>query len=198
MCSHGYCVQYIDRTLERMPKPKLGTVALACILIGSKFAETRPTSVEDLQCCAPPHTIEDIFAMEAKVLEALDWKLHAMTAHHCVQVIASQLSRKSYGRVMQCAKQLLNIVDSEFSWLCERRSVVALTVVSISLESVGVWHQHLASYMALADELRINRKRVALLELCHARNVPQPLPRYINPLSDAPNTSGSTAWTDDK
>ena len=187
-------MQYIDRTLERMPlKQNLGPVALACILIGSKFAETHPTSVEDLQCCVPQHTSQDIVAMEAKVMEALDWKLHAITAHHFVQVITSQLSRTSCERVMHYAKLLLNIVDSECSWLCERRSVVALAVVTISLEFVGVWHPHLASYMALVDEPRIDRQRTVLIKLCHARNVAQPLSPYVKPLSEATNTSDSSA-----
>ena len=47
-------------------------------------------------------------------MEVLDWKLHAITAHHFVQVITSQLSRTSCERVMHYARLLLNFIDSDF------------------------------------------------------------------------------------
>ena len=148
-------------------------------------------SVEDLQCCAPKHTIQDIFLMEATVTVALDWRLCATTAHHFVHVLTRQLPHASCERVMHYAKLLLNAVDCEYSCLRERRSVVALAIVAVSLEIAGVWHPHLASYIALSDKSRIDRQKATLLELCHTRKIARP-PSPDTP-SAPPNPSNSAA-----
>lgn len=192
MSAYGICcdfqlvisVQYIDRTLERMPvKRNLGLVALACILIGAKFSETPRLLVKDLQRCAPSHTVQDIFAMELKVMAVLDWELHATTAHDFVTVLTAQLPRTSQKRVLHYAQSLLDAAGTDYSWLRARCSVAAIAVVIISLEFAGTWHPDLGSFVALiGDQSEIDKCRSALLELWQAQQTAQlPPPQLASP-----------------
>lgn len=80
-------VRYLDRLLGTVdvPKNKLQLVAMACILVASKYEEAEdviPTLAELNECSNNAYTIDAVKDMEVCVLRSLNWSLTIINPIH--------------------------------------------------------------------------------------------------------------------
>lgn len=148
----GGVLALIDRALEKLRSThQLALIALACLLIASKFHEIHPVAVDELQKCAKVYTIDDILKMERCVLQALDWQLQSVNAHELCAIILSQVEPRDSKLMAHIVHKLLATAACEAPWwLAERRSTVALAAVLAALEISGAYMALFGQFIALA------------------------------------------------
>ena len=152
----GHIVALVDCTLHKLPvRPHLALIGLACILVGSKFVETRTVVFHDLQRCAPIYTTADILKKEAEVQGTLNWDLNAVTVSDMSRCISSQVPAACRKRVAQLSEVMVDLAQSEANpiwWPGQQRSSLALGAVLASLNICGVHFPNFQQFLEFADE----------------------------------------------
>jgi len=81
-------VNLVDRCLSKMkvPRGQLQLLGCACMMIAVKYEEVFGPSVEEFVYISDhTYTAEQMLEMEAKVLEALDFRISCTTVYHFLQ-----------------------------------------------------------------------------------------------------------------
>jgi len=87
----GLAVTYYDRFMRQKNRPRCGDelAGIVCIMIASKFVETKVPAMSELRTITPiEFTRDQIKEAEIKILGVLGWQLHTATPHSFLEQLA--------------------------------------------------------------------------------------------------------------
>ncbi|KAA8518930.1 hypothetical protein F0562_016296 [Nyssa sinensis] len=118
-------------------------LSVACLSVASKFDETNPPSLHEIQMEDPDHSFESslIQRMEMTVLKALGWRLNSTTAYSYVELLTLNIHEHSLKPCLleestnQLAEFLLTTL-LDFKFLEFRPCVVAISALQCIFEEL--------------------------------------------------------------
>lgn len=143
-------VNLIDRFLERVGvrKNQLQLVGMTCLFIASKYEEIYPPECNDfVYISANAYSREDIFEMEQKILNTLNFSLTAPTSLYFLRRF-SKAARSDYKAHTLC-KYILELCLLDIKMLKYKPSMIAASSVLLARIMMGIdelWNSTLQHY----------------------------------------------------
>mmetsp|Transcript_56137 Transcript_56137/g.92870 ORF Transcript_56137/g.92870 Transcript_56137/m.92870 type:complete len:286 (-) Transcript_56137:526-1383(-) len=134
----GLAVYYFDKYIANARNAGCGVelCALVCILIASKFVETKVPAVGELRNISDQeYSREEVKDAEIQVLQALGWELHAATPHAFLELFVVVLEISDACR--KRADFLIDMSYYEYAILEFPPMVVAAASLACSWEQLG-------------------------------------------------------------
>jgi hypothetical protein len=153
----GVAVHYFDRAMARVPASDYLSEldALACLLLASKFLETRVPALGELRSIGDrEYTREEFKEAELRVLHNLDWRLHATTPHAFLEQMVTAFDVNSPCRVRSTFFIDMSYYDAAI--LEYTPIVVAAGALLFSWEQLGHSDQSVAHGPALVALCGVN------------------------------------------
>lgn len=133
------CIGIIDRFLscECVPIKQLQLLAVASLLIASKYEETRRIDASDFrQICGDTFTNKEVLTMELRVVDALDYRLTVPTGYNFLQRFLH--ITKATALAAHLASYYMERIQLEYSSFELRPSHLAAAAVSLALNNPGL------------------------------------------------------------
>lgn len=143
-------VNLIDRFLEKVSvrKNQLQLVGMTCLFIASKYEEIYPPECNDfVYISANAYTREEIFEMEQKILNTLNFSLTAPTSLYFLRRF-SKAARSDYKAHTLC-KYILELCLLDMKMLKYKPSMIAASSVLLARIMIGneqIWTPTLKHY----------------------------------------------------
>jgi len=150
----GLAVTYYDRFMRQKDRPKCGDelAGIVCIMIASKFVETKVPAMSELRTITPVEfSREQVKGAEMAILGVLEWELHTATPHAFLEQLAIIVDLAEHFR--KRAEFLVDMSYYEHQILEFSPIVVAVAALS-------------CSWMQLGDQHAESRYTGRLSELC--------------------------------
>ena len=153
--SHGCVLNYLERAIEHTKVPGgVPLLAVAAVLIGSKFCEIDPVCLEQLQQCVPNFTCDQIRKMERDMLQVLKWQLNVVTTHHFVNVLLQLVPDRPERlklKVRRHVELLVDLTMLDVAFIGHKRSMIAVAAMRTALELCNVPLPELSRYSPLVS-----------------------------------------------
>ena len=154
--SHGCVLNYLERTIERTKFSEVAPlVGAAAVLIGSKFCETDPVCLEQLQRCVPNFNRAQICQMEENMLCVLNWQLHVVTTHHFADVLLQLIPDHPEAVKLKVRKHIELLVDLTMldpAFIGHKRSMIAVAAMVTALELCNLPLPEIVPYCTLVGD----------------------------------------------
>eukprot|EP01119_Soliformovum_irregulare_P003967 TRINITY_DN14994_c0_g1_i1.p1 TRINITY_DN14994_c0_g1~~TRINITY_DN14994_c0_g1_i1.p1 ORF type:complete len:423 (+),score=60.26 TRINITY_DN14994_c0_g1_i1:173-1441(+) len=142
-------INYLDRYLSSMviPRAKLQLLGIACMFVASKFEEVHPPVVNEFVYISDyTYTKEEIFDLEASILNVLQFNLSAPSTKHFLRRYLKAAGGDPNVSVL--ANYLAQLSLMEYVFVQYLPSQIALCSVVLALHTLGhpAWTPTLAHY----------------------------------------------------
>jgi len=160
-------VNILDRFLDRtqVTRPKLQLVAVAALLIASKYEEIYHPDLRDLvYICDHAYTKKEIVQMEGTILKTLEYKITIPSAH--VFLVRYLKAAHADRKIVQLSCYILDGTLQSYNLLHYLPSQLAAAAVLIARKRVGrnSWSPTLLKYSSYYEEEIIHVAKAVLYE----------------------------------
>ncbi|KDO34695.1 hypothetical protein SPRG_00758 [Saprolegnia parasitica CBS 223.65] len=145
-------INYLDRYLSQHASTphRLQLVGLVAILIASKFHEKDGISMDEAkEIAANVFTVEDITRMEANMLSALQWKLHAVVPAMYIDTFLQDLQQTRL--VSPICADITAVHHTAYSQLGFLPSIAAIAITHLAYDVHGLSKAPLDAYLKRMD-----------------------------------------------
>ncbi|XP_065840446.1 G2/mitotic-specific cyclin-B3-like [Oscarella lobularis] len=148
-------VKYVDRYLEKevVPREQLQLVAMAAMLIASKFEEMQPPLVDDfIYICDDAYTREELLSAERKMLKVLSYDLNTPIAYRFLRRFAQ--AAEANLELHTLARYICELTLQEYDFIEHKASLLAASALYLAqkMKNAGSWCPTLEHYSGYVEK----------------------------------------------